>query len=134
MAFYGVRLSPVWPPAGRHIVVAYTTRIEPILERGAPAAVPEHAAIPHTLHRRDLVVARAAPSFQCAIGIGSNRDRHDVEFLSMVRWNREAVGRRQLVVRVERRRVTCGAALAIEHLLSLCRDRIEGVRVRRRLQ
>src|SRR6476620_11599818 len=128
MAFYGVRLSPVWPPAGRHIVVAYTTRIEPILERGAPAAVPEHAAIPHTLQRRDLVVARAAPSFQCEIGIGSNQDRQDVVFFSMVRWNREAVGRRQLVVGIERRRVARGAALATEHLLSLCGDGIEPVR------
>src|SRR6266567_4606929 len=100
MALHRIRLRAVGLETRGNVIVARTARVKPVFEGCAPAAMPEHAAIPHALQRRRLVVTRAAPSFEREIGICSDRDRQDVIFLSMVRWNGEAVGWRQLVVRI----------------------------------
>src|SRR5262249_58583844 len=107
-------------PAGWHVVVVHASGIEPVLQRRAPPAVAEHAAIPRAFQRRHLVVTRAAALLEREIRIGSNGDGQDVVFLSMIRWNGEAIRRRQLIVCIERLRMTRGAAFAIEYLLPAC--------------
>src|SRR5215510_1448492 len=52
----------------------------------------------------------------------------------MILWRIEALSGRQLVIRVERRRVAYGAAFLYKHFLTARSQAIELVRVRRRLE
>src|SRR5262249_41501776 len=118
MSFHRISLRAVWLETRGHVIIPRAAWVEPVLERGAPAAVAEHAAVPHALEGRDLVVARAPPGFERQIRIGADRNQKDVVLLLGARWRREAFGGCQLVVRVEWRRMTASAAFAVEDFLA----------------
>src|SRR5262245_4501310 len=61
VAFHGASLYTIAHKACGHVVVAQTTRVEPVFEGGAGAIVLEWATIPETSKRWDLVIASATP-------------------------------------------------------------------------
>src|SRR5205814_1824517 len=67
--------------AGRDVVRANPPVIEPVLECGDPAAVPERAAIPDALQRRDFIESRAAPRLERQVRIRADGESHDVVLL-----------------------------------------------------
>lgn len=91
-------------------------------------------AVPYAFQRRDFVVARTAPRLQRQIRVGADRLRQDVVLSLVLFGNGEAIRRRQLVTGVKRRRVTPGAALLLEDFLATMGERVELIRVGRRLQ
>ncbi len=72
MTFYRVSFDSIRLKAGRNVIFARAAPVKPVFERGAPAAVPEHSAIPHPFQRRHLVVARTAAGSGCEIRIGAD--------------------------------------------------------------
>src|SRR5215472_4931933 len=73
MAFHHVGLHAIRLEARGNVITPQPARVEPVFQRRAPAAVPEHAAIPDALERRDLVVACAAPA-PAPLGLPKMRD------------------------------------------------------------
>src|SRR5262245_56479014 len=67
--------------AGRHVVLAKTEHVEPVLERRDGAGVLEQVAIPETAQRRDLVVAGPLASLEREARIGADPALGDVEAL-----------------------------------------------------
>src|SRR5262252_6294761 len=57
-------LNTISLETGRHVVVAQSSRVEPVLERRARAVVREHPAVPDALERRHLVIPGTAPRAQ----------------------------------------------------------------------
>src|SRR3989442_7366396 len=105
MTFHRISLRAVWLEACRNVVVARAARVEPVFERRAPAAMPEHAPVPHAFERRNFIVAGSSTSFHCQIGVCADRYWKDVVLLVRARRRGEALGGSQLVVGIERRGV-----------------------------
>ena len=134
VSFHSVGFRAVGLEAGGNIVAARAARVEPVFERRTPAAVPEHAAIPHAFERRNFVIARAAPSLGGETRIRANGNGEDIVLLLGPRWRVEAFGKRQLIVGIERRSVAARAAFALEYFLPALREAIELIRIGRRLE
>lgn len=92
------------------------------------------ASIPDTTKGGDLIVAGSAPGFHGQARVGTDDDGKDVVFLSVFRRRVKAGGRSQFVVGVQRRRMTLVTPFALEDLLALPGDGVEGIRVWRGLQ
>jgi hypothetical protein len=92
--------------------------------------VAEHAAVPDAFQRGDFIVAGSASGLECETGIGAYGDREDLVLCLMIPADGEPFGRSQLVVRVERRGVTDGAAVACEELFAACGGGVELVGIR----
>ncbi len=60
MSLYRPGLPFVSPKPGGNVVIAQTPGLEPVLEGSAGAVVWEHAAIPKSFERRDLIVSGPA--------------------------------------------------------------------------
>ena len=114
MTLYGKCLSSVGSEAGGNVVTSHAVRVEPAFERGTPAVVAEHAPIPDAPDGRHLVIACSSPGTHREVWIRSNRNGKDIENRTRVPRNVETLRRRELVIRVKRRRVANGAALALE--------------------
>src|SRR5579859_2997591 len=100
MAFHRERLWAVRLETSRHVVVAHAIRVEPVFEGRAPTAVSEHSSVPHTLERRNFVVAGASASLHRKVGIGPYGEGQNVEACGRVSRHAEAVRRSQLVARI----------------------------------
>jgi len=111
-----------WLKASGYIVFVYTLRIEPIVQRSAPAAVAEHTSVPDPFQRRHLVVASAAACIHRQIRIGSYRNEKNVVFRGGTGRRREAGSGRQFIIGVERRRVASMATFMLEDFLSVRRE------------
>jgi hypothetical protein len=118
MSLNGVSLFAVGFEAGWHVVIVQAIGVEPILQRRAPSAMAEHAAVPDSLERRYFVVAGATASLERQIGIGANGDWQYLVLRPMIGGHGEAFGGSELVVGVERRRVAGLASFAPEDLLA----------------
>ena len=114
MPFHGIRRVSIRLETSRNIVIVNPPGIEPVVQRRAPAAMAEHAAIPDTFQRWDFVVARPAACLGGEPRIGINGERQDSVFARGVRRRRETFCRSKFVVCVEWRGVAAGAALAFE--------------------
>ncbi len=117
-----------------HIVLLQARRIEPFLQRVRLAAMTERIAIPHAPQRGYFVESCATAGLNRKPRIGSHRDIHNVIGLAKVLGDCEARSRGELVVGVERRRMTPGAALLLEDPLPAASFVVEGVWIRRRLK
>src|SRR5262249_59608615 len=118
----------------RTMCVSGSPLIKPVFKRTAPAAMPEHIAIPQALERRHLVVTGAASGLESQVGIGAHAHRQDVVLFEMVLRHVETLDRSQSIVGVQRRSVAVSTALAVKDFPALLGKSIELVRVRRRLQ
>ena len=121
VAFHSVGFRAVGLEACGNVVIARAARVKPVFERRAPAAVTEHAAIPHAFERRNFVVARAATGLEREVRIGADGNRQDVVLLLGAGRRGEAFGERQLVIGIKRRSVAAGAAFALEDFLAALR-------------
>ena len=134
MPFHRARLDAVALEPRRHVVVFQAIRSEPVFERGDGAVVFKWAAIPDAFERRYFVIARAAPCLQRQTRVSADRHGQDVVFLFVFGRHAEAINGREFVIRIKRRRVASGASLALKNLLSTLGERVELVRIRRRLE
>src|SRR5271156_5490368 len=120
------RLESSW-----NIAILQAAGIKPVFQGGAPAAVPEHSAVPDTLKRRHFVIACAAARLEGEIGIRSDRDWENVvRFLGVGRL-RKTDCQRELVACIKRRRVTPTATLAGKNRRATLGQGVEFVRIRR---
>src|ERR1700691_5735488 len=110
-----------------YIVLLQARRIEPFLERVRLAAMTERIAIPHAPQRGYFVESSAAAGLSRKPRIGSHRDIHNVIGLAKVLRDCEARSRGELVIGVERRCMTHGAALSLEDPLPAASLVVEGV-------
>src|SRR5262245_47136556 len=134
MSLHGPRLHSKTFESCWHIIILQAPGVKPIFKSSYRAAVLERASVPYSFQRRHLVVACSSPGLQGQTRICANGDRQNVGRLTMFRRDFESISGRQLVIRVQWRRVAYGALLALEHLLPPRRQGVESVRVRRRLE
>src|SRR5581483_3032525 len=105
---------PVWSfEPCRDVVAAQPGRIEPVFERSDGAVVLEGAAIPEAFKRRDFVIAGPFVSLQRVSRIGSKAFFEEVKPLLVIGRRLKAIHRDNRIVRIERRSVAPGAALAL---------------------
>src|SRR5262249_39872605 len=118
----------------RNVVVARSLWIEPVLQRGAPPVVTEHASIPHAFKRRHFVIAGAPPGSHGRVWVRTNRHWQNVVLFDMVVRDRKTYRRRQLVAGIERRSVTTHATFLLKYLLSAPSLSVEFVGIGGRFQ
>src|SRR6516164_5245832 len=109
-------------------------RVEHLFQTRYGSIVQVMPPIPQPLERRHFVVARPFAGFQCQTSVCANRDRKNVEAGPPIFRRSKPIREGQLVIRIERRRVTADATFALKDLLSSPRLLIGAIRVDRRLE
>src|SRR5437016_5679483 len=93
-------------------------RVEHLFETGHGSVVQVMAAIPHAFERGDFAVTGSFTCLESEPGIRPERYSENVQLCRHIRWRVKALGERQFVAGVQRRRVAPGASLTREDLLS----------------
>src|SRR5687767_9159886 len=95
--------------------------VEHLFQRGDRTIVKVAPAIPDAFQRRNFVIARGLSSLQSQAGVRADGDWQNIEGRRLVcRW-REALGERQFITRVERRRMAAATAFAYKDFLARLR-------------
>src|SRR6516165_11788698 len=134
MAFDRAPFPTRWAPPAWEMGFLQPVRVEHLFQTRYGSIVQVMPPIPQPLERRHFVVARPFAGFQCQAAVCANRDRQDVEAGWPVFGRSKPVCEGQLVIRIERRRVTADATFALEDLLSSLRLLIKSIRVAGRVE
>src|SRR4051794_23176037 len=88
--------------------------VQPVFQRGTLSTMPEWAAIPDAFQRRDLVVSGATPGEHRKFRVCADAHRHHIGNRSAAAGDVESGRRCQLIVRIERSRMTAATALSFK--------------------
>jgi len=98
----------------RHIIGFQPGRVEPLFQRLGLTRMPKRVPEPNAFERRHFVESGASPRFECEVRVSPHADIQNVLGLAKIIRDFESQRRRQLIVRVQRRRVAVDAALLLE--------------------
>src|SRR5262245_46259584 len=113
------------------ILRTQSSRIKPIFQRLHTTAMLKRTAVPDTQQGRNLVISGASSCVESKKGIRVDAPRRDVVVGATRGWSVKTADGKQLVVRVERRRVTSATTFALEDAAALLTQPVGLIRIRR---
>src|SRR5580704_10624371 len=131
MAWNRARLPVVALETAGNISRIEPSRVKPIFECRGRATMAEGSAAPNSSEGWDFVITRTLVGLKSVSWIDADADRQDVRG---IRWRLEIIGGNQLVVGVERRRMTVRALFPCEQYAAAFSGNTESVGIRRRAE